>query len=79
MSGDVGNDNDEEDSGSDTNSGRVRVNLTDSISKGDGPFLEFICTRYSDGVSIEGMAVKQKQATELDAVDPIPYEGPPFK
>ena len=78
MSGDVGDDNDEENSGSDTNSGRVRVNLTVSVSKGEGPFLEFICTGYSDGVSIEGMAVKQKQETELDAVDPIPYEGPPF-
>ena len=60
MSEDVGDDNDEEDSGSDTNSGRVRVNLTVSVSKGKGPFLEFICTGYSDRVSIEGTDVKQK-------------------
>lgn len=78
MSGDVGDDNDEENSGSDTNSGGIQVNLTVSVSKGGGPFLEFICSGYSDGVSIEGMAVKQKQTTELDAVDPLPYEGPPF-
>ena len=58
MSGDVGDDNDEENSGSDTNLGRFRVNLTVSVSKGEGPFLDFICTGYSDGVSIEGMAVK---------------------
>ena len=58
MSGDVGDDNDEENSGSDTNSGRVQVNLTVSVSKGEGPFLKFICTGYSDEVSIEGIAVK---------------------
>ena len=58
MSGDVGDDNDEENSGSDTNLGRVWVNLIVSVSKGEGPFLEFICTGYSDGVSIKSMAVK---------------------
>ena len=63
MFGDVGDNNNEENSGNDTNSGRVRVNLTVSVSKGEGPFLEFICIGYSEGVSIEGMAIKQKQAT----------------
>lgn len=78
LSGDNGDGNDEEGSGNDTASGGIQVNLTVSVAKGGGPFLEFICTGYADAVSIEGMAVKQKQPTESDAVDPIPYEGPPF-
>lgn len=78
LSGEVDDDNEEEASGTDTNSGGIQVNLTVSISKGGGPFLEFICTGFSDEISVEGMAVKQKQPTESDSVDPIPYEGPPF-
>jgi len=78
LSGDVGDDSDEEGSDKDTTSGGIQVNLTVTIAKGGGPSLEFICTGYSDEVSVEGMAVKHKQPTEAEAVDPIPYEGPPF-
>ena len=64
MSREFGDGNDEQSSGNDANSGGIQVKLMVSVSKGSGPFLKFIFTRYVDEVSIEGIAVKQKQPTE---------------
>jgi complement component 1 Q subcomponent-binding protein, mitochondrial len=53
------------------------IPLTVTISKGDGPTLEFTCTAYPDEVIIDSLAVTQK--SEDDEQDLIAYEGPDFK
>lgn len=57
------------------------VPLTVTISKANGPFLEFTCTAYPDQVIIDSLAVIQSPGgseTEDSDTDLIPYEGPDF-
>jgi complement component 1 Q subcomponent-binding protein, mitochondrial len=53
------------------------IPLMVTISKGDGPTLEFTCTAYADEVIINFLAVTQKSG-DLEE-DLISYEGPDFK
>lgn len=80
MPGDMGEEEDEEeeDSDSDIASVESHVYLTVTISKGEGPLLEFICTGYAKEVSIDAMAFKQPQKKTSDEGDRIPYDGPDF-
>ncbi|GJN37513.1 hypothetical protein PR202_gb26481 [Eleusine coracana subsp. coracana] len=52
------------------------IPLTVTISKADGPTLEFTCTAYPDEVIIDSLSVTQK--TGDDEKDLIAYEGPEF-
>ncbi|XP_066313898.1 uncharacterized protein At2g39795, mitochondrial-like [Miscanthus floridulus] len=52
------------------------VPLTVTISKGDGPVLEFTCTAYPDEVLIDSLSVTQPSGD--DEHDMIAYEGPDF-
>lgn len=54
-----------------------RVPLTVTITKGDGPVLEFTCTAYPDEVLIDSLSVTQPSGN--DETDLIAYEGPDFK
>lgn len=81
MPGDMGDEEeeeDEEDGDSDIASVEPHVYLTVTISKGEGPFLEFICTGYAKEVSIDAMAFKHPQKKASDEGDRIPYDGPDF-
>lgn len=68
----------EEDRDSDIASVEPHVYLTVTISKGEGPFLEFICTGYAKEVSIDAMVFKHPQKKASDEGDRIPYDGPDF-
>ncbi|CAL4977753.1 unnamed protein product [Urochloa decumbens] len=52
------------------------VPLTVTITKGDGPVLEFTCTAYPDEVLIDSLSVSQPSGD--DEADLIAYEGPDF-
>ncbi|XP_062190343.1 uncharacterized protein At2g39795, mitochondrial-like [Phragmites australis] len=52
------------------------VPLTVTVSKGDGPTLEFTCTAYPDEVIIDSLSVSQLTGDEEK--DLIAYEGPDF-
>ncbi|GJN05837.1 hypothetical protein PR202_ga23505 [Eleusine coracana subsp. coracana] len=52
------------------------IPLTVTISKADGPTLEFTCTAYPDEVIIDSLSVTQKSGD--DEKDLIAYEGPEF-
>lgn len=79
MPGDMDDDDDEEEDG-DSNIASVEphVYLTVTISKGEGPFVEFICTGYDKEVSIDAMAFKHPYKNTSDEGDRIPYDGPDF-
>ena len=53
------------------------IPLTVTITKGDGPILEFTCIAYPDEVLIDSLSVSQP--TGNDEIDLIAYEGPDFK
>lgn len=53
------------------------VPLTVTITKGDGPILEFTCTAYPDEVIIDSLSVTHP--SEDYEKDIIAYEGPDFK
>eukprot|EP01018_Ginkgo_biloba_P038164 Gb_41394 [translate_table: standard] len=55
--------------------GQANVNLTVTVSKGEGPSLEFICTAYPDKVIVDVMAIKEKE----QSADHMAYEGPSFQ
>uniref|UniRef100_A0A0A9C2R1 Mitochondrial glycoprotein family protein n=1 Tax=Arundo donax TaxID=35708 RepID=A0A0A9C2R1_ARUDO len=52
------------------------IPLTVTISKGDGPTLEFTCTAYPDELIIDSLSVTQPSGDEEQ--DFIAYEGPDF-
>lgn len=79
-------DRDDEDKGEDENDSnddegekppQSSVPLTVTITKGDGPVLEFTCTAYPDEVLIDSLSVMQPSGN--DETDLIAYEGPDFK
>jgi len=53
------------------------IPLTVTITKGDGPILEFTCIAYPDEVLIDSLSVRQPSGN--DEIDLIAYEGPDFK
>lgn len=69
----AGDDNDE-DEGQEPEQSSIPLTVT--ISKGDGPVLEFTCTAYPDEVIIDSMSVTQQSGD--DERDMIAYEGPDF-
>lgn len=71
---DEGDDNNEDDGEKPPQSS---VPLIITITKGDGPILEFNCTAYPDEVIIDTLSVQQPSGDEEH--DLIAYEGPDFK
>lgn len=68
----------EDDGDSDKDSERANqsnVPLVVSVSKKDGPTLEFGCFAYPDEITIDSLTVKNPETSE----DQIPYEGPDFQ
>jgi complement component 1 Q subcomponent-binding protein len=53
------------------------IPLIVTVSKSDGPSLEFTCTAYPDEILIDTLSVKQPAANEDEEL--IAYEGPDFK
>ena len=72
--GSSGEDGDDDDDENEQGS-RPHVSLTVTVSKGEGPSLEFNCSAYPDEVTIDVMAVKEKEPS----ADHIAYEGPSFQ
>ncbi|XP_058099407.1 uncharacterized protein At2g39795, mitochondrial-like [Magnolia sinica] len=71
----TGEDNDDDnDDGDDEKDSQSSIPMVISVSKGDGPTLEFSCTAYPDEISIDGMSVREPEASE----DEIAYGGPDF-
>ncbi|KAK1620044.1 hypothetical protein QYE76_025561 [Lolium multiflorum] len=52
------------------------IPLVVTVSKSDGPSLEFTCTAYPDEILIDTLSVKQPAANEDEEL--IAYEGPDF-
>ncbi|KAJ7964576.1 Mitochondrial glycoprotein [Quillaja saponaria] len=70
-----GNDNDQDDDDVDSEKpSQSSIPLLVSVSKRDGPCLEFSCTAYPDEITLDSLAVKNPENAE----DQIPYEGPDF-
>ncbi|KAA8539679.1 hypothetical protein F0562_026371 [Nyssa sinensis] len=67
--GDNGDDDDSE------KGSQSSIPLIVSISKKDGPWLEFGCTAFPDEIAIDNLSVKDPEKSE----DQIPYEGPDFQ
>lgn len=74
VTGDDNNEDDNDDDGDDEKGGQSNIPLVVSVSKGDGPTLEFNCTAYADEVTIDSLSVREQDASE----DQIAYEGPDF-
>ncbi|PUZ57993.1 hypothetical protein GQ55_5G474200 [Panicum hallii var. hallii] len=77
---DKGEDKGEEGDGGDEDQGekppQSSIPLTVTITKSDGPVLEFTCTAYPDEVLIDSLSVRQLSGD--DENDLIAYEGPDF-
>ncbi|KAF0924567.1 hypothetical protein E2562_010206 [Oryza meyeriana var. granulata] len=56
-------------------SNRSSIPLTVTVSKEDGPSLEFICTAYPDEILIDALSVMPSENGEDEV---IAYEGPDF-
>uniref|UniRef100_J3KWC4 Mitochondrial glycoprotein family protein n=2 Tax=Oryza brachyantha TaxID=4533 RepID=J3KWC4_ORYBR len=56
-------------------SNKSSIPLTVTISKGDGPSLEFICTAYPDEIIIDALSVMPPENKDGEM---ITYEGPDF-
>ncbi|XP_022134392.1 uncharacterized protein At2g39795, mitochondrial-like [Momordica charantia] len=65
-------DDDNDDGGSKAN--QSSIPLVVSVSKKNGPSLEFSCSAYPDEISLESLIVKHPEHSE----DQISYEGPDF-
>lgn len=83
MPGDMGDDNDDDGPEEEDSDGNIvpvesHVYLEVTISKGEGPFLEFICTGYANEVSIDALTFKHPQEKISDGGDRIAYDGPDF-
>lgn len=50
------------------------IPLVVSVSKKNGPFLEFGCTAFADEIAIDSLSVKNPEISE----EQIAYEGPDF-
>uniref|UniRef100_A0ACD5XJ32 Uncharacterized protein n=1 Tax=Avena sativa TaxID=4498 RepID=A0ACD5XJ32_AVESA len=66
-------DDDQEDSEKDPKS---NFPLTVTVSKSDGPSLEFTCTAYTDEIVIDTLSVRQPASNDDEEL--IAYEGPDF-
>lgn len=66
-------DDDNDDGGSKAN--QSSIPLVVSVSKKNGPSLEFSCSAYPDEISLESLIVKHPEHSE----DQISYEGPDFQ
>ncbi|KAL5973462.1 hypothetical protein ACLOJK_030112 [Asimina triloba] len=70
----TGEDDDKDNDDDDDKGNQSSLPLVISVSKGEGPALEFNCTAYPDEVVIDSMSVREAEASE----DEIAYEGPDF-
>ncbi|KAK1265601.1 hypothetical protein QJS04_geneDACA011355 [Acorus gramineus] len=70
VTGEDNNDADDNDESSDQSC----LPLVVSVSKGNGPCLEFGCSAYPEEVVIDSLSVKEPSTTE----DQLAYEGPEF-
>ncbi|XP_057475119.1 uncharacterized protein At2g39795, mitochondrial-like [Actinidia eriantha] len=71
VTGDNGEDDDVDDT---EKSNQSSIPLVVTVSKKNGPCLEFGVTAFPDEISIDSLSVKDPQNSE----DQIPYEGPDF-
>ena len=69
------NNNDDDQGGDNEKANQSSIPLVVTVSKEDGPTLEFGCTAFPDEITIDSLLVKYPEASE----DEIPYEGPDFQ
>lgn len=62
-----------EDNDGDNNNARIPFVVT--VSKKDGPSLEFSCTAFHDGIGIDSLSFRNPNPED----DELAYEGPDFK
>ncbi|XP_028797323.1 uncharacterized protein At2g39795, mitochondrial-like [Neltuma alba] len=74
VTGENEDDRDDDDNDSER-ANHSNVPLVVSVSKKDGPLLEFGCFAYPDEITIDSLTVKNPENAE----DKIPYEGPDFQ
>ncbi|KAM1069467.1 hypothetical protein ACFX13_001407 [Malus domestica] len=67
-------DDDNQDDDNDEHANKSSIPLVVTVSKTDGPVLEFSVTAYPDEFQIDSLAVKNPE----DSEDQIAYEGPDF-
>ncbi|XP_068668957.1 uncharacterized protein At2g39795, mitochondrial-like [Aristolochia californica] len=68
------NDEDDNDDQNDENPNQSSIPLIVSISKGQGPIMEFNVTAFPDEISIDNLSLKEQETSE----DQLAYEGPDF-
>lgn len=74
VTGDEENDGDQDGDDEDGSANKSSLPLLVTVSKSDGPSLEFSCTAFADEIEIDSLAVKNPENSE----DQIAYEGPDF-
>ncbi|WJX58763.1 hypothetical protein P8452_44182 [Trifolium repens] len=74
----TGEEHDNEDNDNDNESERATqssIPISVTVSKKDGPSLQFSCVAYPDEIIIDSLSVKNPDVSD----DQIPYEGPDFQ
>lgn len=74
----TGEEHDHQDDDKDDESERATqssIPLSVSVSKKDGPSLEFSCVAYPDEIVIDSLSVKNPDFSD----EQIPYDGPDFQ
>lgn len=72
---DVEDENDDDDDDEKKKSDDSSIPMVVSISKENGPQLEFGITAFPDEITIDSLSIKQTEGSE----DELAYEGPDFK
>lgn len=75
VTGDEENDGDQDGDDEDGSANKSSLPLLVTVSKSNGPSLEFSCTAFADEIEIDSLAVKNPENSE----DQIAYEGPDFQ
>ncbi|MED6174308.1 hypothetical protein PIB30_067897 [Stylosanthes scabra] len=71
----TGEENDDDRDDESERASQSSIPLSVSVSKKDGPYLEFSCVAYPDEIVIDSLSVKNPELSE----DQIAYEGPDFQ
>ncbi|GAU42442.1 hypothetical protein TSUD_247840 [Trifolium subterraneum] len=74
----TGEEHDNEDNDNDNDSEKATqssIPISVTVSKKDGPSLQFSCVAYPDEIVIDNLSVKNPDVSD----DQIPYEGPDFQ
>ncbi|KAF5188028.1 Mitochondrial acidic protein mam33 [Thalictrum thalictroides] len=71
---DIDKDEEDDNDDDDKNAVQLEIPLVVTVTKGDGPRLEFNCLALSEGIVIDSMLMKGPNGSSKE----LPYEGPEF-